>query len=68
MVTVMDRPEIGWRSATTATGSPPVLLTVWVPCGTCWGQRRIFRFHDGHYLRLTCPACLGLGDVSQGER
>jgi hypothetical protein len=41
----------------------------WLPCPTCWGQRRILtRVHapNGEGAMLvagTCPGCLGVGEV-----
>lgn len=36
---------------------------VWVPCATCWGQRRLLTASGGGGLvPTTCPACLGLGE------
>ena len=37
--------------------------TIWTPCPTCWGQRRIFEDPNGEGLvPHTCPSCLGLGE------
>lgn len=37
--------------------------TVWRPCPTCWGQRRIFEDRNGEGLvPQTCRACLGIGE------
>ena len=36
---------------------------IWIPCPTCWGQRRIFEDRNGDGLTpCTCPSCLGLGE------
>ena len=46
---------------TAATSAPP--SAVWVPCGTCWGQRRIHVDHNGEGLvPHACPGCLGTGE------
>ena len=46
--------------------------TIWTPCPTCWGQRRIFENPNGEGLvPHTCPSCLGLGEqisASPGRR
>ncbi|HMN99665.1 MAG TPA: hypothetical protein PKD59_09640 [Miltoncostaeaceae bacterium] len=35
----------------------------WVPCGTCWGQRRLWSPDaDGALHAEACPTCLGLGE------
>jgi hypothetical protein len=40
---------------------------VWVPCGTCWGQRRLWSEDLAGALRAApCPVCLGLGERLQG--
>jgi hypothetical protein len=39
----------------------------WVPCGTCWGQRRLWSpAPDGALRADTCPSCLGLGELLHG--
>ena len=53
---------------TTATTASPA--AVWIPCGTCWGQRRIYSNPNGEGLvPHACPACLGTGEqlVVTGE-
>ena len=36
---------------------------VWVPCGTCWGQRRLYSTApDGGLVPHSCPSCIGLGE------
>ena len=37
---------------------------VWIPCGTCWGQRRLFTATagTGRLVPHTCPSCMGLGE------
>jgi hypothetical protein len=48
--------------ADTATLQPDT-RTIWTPCPTCWGQRRIFEDHNGEGLvPHACPSCLGLGE------
>jgi len=43
------------------TASAPAF--VWVPCGTCWGQRRIYADRNGEGLvPHDCPGCLGTGE------
>ena len=38
----------------------------WSPCATCWGQRRIYEDRNGEGLvPLTCPGCLGVGEVAR---
>jgi hypothetical protein len=55
-------------SAPSALG-PSVPVGIWVPCPTCWGQRRILEpvaaaNGEGDLLvAMPCPACLGVGDV-----
>jgi hypothetical protein len=55
-------------SAPRAAG-PVVPAVVWVPCPTCWGQRRILELvavgnGDGNRLvARSCPGCLGVGEV-----
>ena len=45
-------------AATTAAPS-----AIWIPCGTCWGQRRIHVDHNGEGLvPHACPTCLGTGE------
>ena len=45
-----------------STASAPSL--VWVPCGTCWGQRRIYSDRNGEGLvPHACPTCLGTGEL-----
>jgi hypothetical protein len=37
--------------------------SVWVPCATCWGQRRLLMAAAGGGLApTTCPGCLGVGE------
>ena len=44
----------------TAQPRPP---TIWRPCPTCWGQRRIYENPNGEGLvPRTCPSCLGVGE------
>ncbi|MCU0309017.1 MAG: hypothetical protein MUE51_14880 [Thermoleophilia bacterium] len=40
------------------------LESVWFPCPTCWGQRRLLRRAPGddHLIGETCPSCLGVGE------
>ena len=39
---------------------------VWVPCATCWGQRRIVTIgHSGEARAQTCTTCLGVGERLQ---
>jgi hypothetical protein len=36
---------------------------VWVPCATCWGQRRLLTARAGGGLvARTCPGCMGVGE------
>jgi hypothetical protein len=55
-------------SATDALGSAAPAV-VWVPCPTCWGQRRILELvaapngEGGLLLPRTCPGCLGVGEL-----
>jgi hypothetical protein len=37
---------------------------VWVPCATCWGQRRLLTAPagGGALIPTTCPGCLGVGE------
>jgi hypothetical protein len=47
-------------AAATAASLPSF---VWVPCGTCWGQRRIHSDRNGEGLvPHACPTCLGTGE------
>jgi hypothetical protein len=40
---------------------------VWVPCATCWGQRRLLTASAGGGLvPTTCPGCLGVGERLAG--
>lgn len=41
---------------------------VWVPCGTCWGQRRLYvaPADGGRLAARTCPSCMGLGERLSG--
>ncbi len=40
---------------------------VWAPCGTCWGQRRVWSEDAAGALRAeACPTCLGLGERLHG--
>jgi hypothetical protein len=40
---------------------------LWIPCGTCWGQRRVWSPDAGGALRAeACPSCLGLGERLHG--
>lgn len=40
---------------------------IWIPCPTCWGQRRIFEDCNGDGLTPhACPSCLGLGEQLAG--
>jgi hypothetical protein len=42
---------------------------IWIPCPSCWGQRRIFEDRNGDGLTpCTCPGCLGLGEQIAGPR
>lgn len=36
---------------------------VWIPCGTCWGQRRLFVETPLGYDEVNCPGCGGMGEV-----
>jgi len=38
--------------------------SVWIPCGTCWGQRRLFTATagTGRLVPHTCPTCMGVGE------
>lgn len=50
------------KATDTATRKPDP-PTIWTPCPTCWGQRRIFENHNGEGLvPHPCPSCLGLGE------
>ncbi len=41
---------------------------VWVPCATCWGQRRLLTAAaDGALVPTTCPGCLGVGERLAGS-
>jgi hypothetical protein len=37
---------------------------VWIPCGTCWGQRTVFTTSAEHggLTPGACPGCLGVGE------
>ena len=37
---------------------------VWVPCGTCWGQRRLYAVAagTGDLVPHACPSCMGVGE------
>jgi hypothetical protein len=37
---------------------------VWIPCGTCWGQRTLFTTsaERGRLVPSACPGCLGVGE------
>ncbi|HMN98672.1 MAG TPA: hypothetical protein PKD59_04615 [Miltoncostaeaceae bacterium] len=49
--------------ATLAATTAAAPATVWIPCGTCWGQRRILADHNGEGLvPHACPSCLGTGE------
>jgi len=45
----------------------------WIPCPTCWGQRRILEpdrapgAARGALVATPCPDCLGIGEVVTGE-
>lgn len=41
---------------------------VWVPCGTCWGQRTLFTTsaEHGRLVAGACPSCLGIGERLTG--
>ena len=41
---------------------------VWTPCGTCWGQRRLYRAsaEGGRLTAHTCPTCMGVGERLSG--
>jgi hypothetical protein len=43
---------------------------VWVPCATCWGQRRLLTAAaDGGLVPTTCPGCLGVGErLADGDQ
>ncbi len=48
-----------------AVAIPTSLATsvIWVPCGTCWGQRRLYEDRNGEGLvPCVCPGCLGVGE------
>jgi hypothetical protein len=48
------------RDILTAQAETP---TIWTPCPTCWGQRRIYEDLNGEGLvPRACPGCLGLGE------
>lgn len=36
---------------------------VWVPCGTCWGQGRVWTAEAGGIRPSPCPCCMGLTTV-----
>lgn len=43
------------------------LALTWVPCGTCWGQRKIVSLGpDESVCEEVCPSCLGVGERLQG--
>lgn len=47
----------------TAIRIPVLPPTVWEPCATCWGQRRIFEDLNGEGLvPCACPTCMGMGE------
>lgn len=51
----------------TALTTSETTLAIWVPCATCWGQRRIYENPNGEGLvPCTCPTCLGLGERLAG--
>ncbi len=41
---------------------------VWVPCGTCWGQRTLFTPTPdrGGLIASACPSCMGMGERLAG--
>lgn len=41
---------------------------VWVPCGTCWGQRKLYSAPagGGPLTPHTCPTCMGIGERLMG--
>lgn len=41
---------------------------VWIPCGTCWGQRTVFTTSAEHggLTPGACPGCLGVGERLTG--
>lgn len=44
---------------------------VWIPCGTCWGQRRLYReaAGSGRLVAHTCPSCMGVGErLADGDQ
>jgi hypothetical protein len=57
-------------SAPAALG-PSAAPVVWLPCPTCWGQRRILEVvpaanGEGDLLvPRSCPGCLGVGEVAR---
>lgn len=48
----------GWRRGEPAEAEP------WRPCGTCWGQRRIWVQLAEGLVPTTCQQCLGLGEIA----
>ena len=64
----------GMIPAGTATGAGARRATAtWIPCPTCWGQRRILEPDRapgapcGALVARACPGCLGIGEVVTGE-
>ncbi len=48
---------------TVAIATPLTTPVIWVPCGTCWGQRRLYEDRNGEGLvPCVCPGCLGIGE------
>lgn len=41
--------------------TPAAVDVVWEPCGSCWGQRVIWRQEAAGLRREACPSCIGLG-------
>ena len=40
---------------------------IWEPCPICWGQRFIIAndADTGAQVRVTCSACMGLGEITR---
>ncbi len=47
----------------------PLPALVWVPCASCWGQRRQFvQDARGRWWGRDCPRCEGSGEVLEDAR
>ena len=59
MSTMFDNSQFRSIAVTDGDAQP----AIWIPCPTCWGQRRIYEDRNGDGLTpCTCPSCLGVGE------